>query len=96
MGLPCKYEEDNARNNSLLTDCLSDACDKLEKDLRNVPANPEDAMKYCHSIIVPDMNECRSYADQLETITAKDAWAVIRSGFIQVWKLRNISVPISR
>jgi len=76
MGLPCKYEEDNARNNSLLTDCLSDACDKLEKDLRNVPANPEDAMKYCHSIIVPDMNECRSYADQLETITAKDAWPI--------------------
>ena len=76
MGLPCKYEEDNARNNSLLTDCLSDACDKLEKDLRNVPANPEDAMKYCYSIIVPDMNECRSYADQLETITAKDAWPI--------------------
>ena len=76
MGLPCKYEEDNARNNSLLTDCLSDACDKLEKDLRNVPANPEEAMKYCHSIIVPDMNECRSYADQLETITAKEAWPI--------------------
>ena len=76
MGLPCKYEEDNARNNSLLTDCLSDACNKLEKDLRNVPANPEEAMKYCHSIIVPDMNECRSYADQLETITAKEAWPI--------------------
>ncbi len=76
MGLPCKYEEDNARNNALLTDCLSDACNKLEKDLRNVPSNPEEAMKYCHSIIVPDMNECRSYADQLETITAKEAWPI--------------------
>ncbi len=76
MGLPCKYEENNARNNSLLTDCLSDACDKLEKDMRKVPSDPEEAMKFCHSVIVPDMNECRSYADELETITSKDAWPI--------------------
>lgn len=73
-GLPSKYEENSARNNCLLTDCLSDACEKLEKDLRQVPQDPEEAMRYCHTIIVPDMNECRSYADELEIITAKEAW----------------------
>ena len=74
LGLPAKYEENNARNNCMLSDCLSDACDQLEKDLRNVPSQPEEAMKYCHNVIIPDMNECRSFADELETITAKEAW----------------------
>ena len=76
LELPAKYEENNARNNCLLTDCLNDACDKLERDLRNIPENPEEAMRYCHIVLVADMNECRSYADQLETITARDAWPV--------------------
>ena len=56
LGLPAKYEENNARNNCMLSDCLSDACDQLEKDLRNVPSQPEEAMKYCHNVIIPDMN----------------------------------------
>ncbi len=74
LGFSSKYEEENARGNSLLTDCLHDACMKLEKDLREVPADPEAAMHYCHDVIVPDMNECRSFADELETITDRSAW----------------------
>jgi glutamine synthetase len=74
LGLPFKYEENNARNNCMLSDCLHDACLKLEKDLRNVPAEPAEAMRYCHDILVPDMNECRSYADELETITKRSEW----------------------
>ena len=74
LGLPYKYEENNARNNCLLSDCLHDACVKLEKDLRSVTADPEKAMRFCHDVIVPDMNECRSYADELETITERSAW----------------------
>ena len=74
LGLPSKYEENNARNNCMLSDCLHDACIKLEKDLREVPADPEAAMRFCHDVIVPDMNECRSFADDLETITERTAW----------------------
>ena len=74
LGLPYKYEENNARNNCMLSDCLHDACSKLEKDLRSVPAHPEKAMRYCHDVLVPDMNECRSYTDELETITERSAW----------------------
>ena len=74
LGLPYKYEENNARNNCMLSDCLHDACLKLEKDLRSVPAEPVEAMRYCHDILVPDMNECRSYADELETITKRSEW----------------------
>ena len=76
MGLPSKYEENNARNNCLLSNCLSDACDQLEKDLRNIPADPEEAMRYSRTVLVPDMDECRSYADELETITSRDAWPI--------------------
>ncbi len=74
LGFPSKYEENNARNNCMLSDCLHDACIKLEKDLREVPADPEAAMRFCHDVIVPDMNECRSFADELETITERTAW----------------------
>ena len=74
FGLPAKFEEEGARNVSMLTDCLYDACIKLEKDLRDVPQDPEEAMRFCHDVIVPDMNECRSYADELETITDRNAW----------------------
>ena len=74
LGLPFKYEENNARNNCMLSDCLHDACLKLEKDLRSVPAEPVEAMHYCHDVLVPDMNECRSYADELETITKRSVW----------------------
>ena len=74
LGLPSKYMGENARGNSLLTDCLHDACMKLEKDLRQVPADPEAAMRFCHDVLVPDMNECRSFADELETITDRSAW----------------------
>jgi glutamine synthetase len=76
LGLPAKYEETNALNNCMLADCLSDACDKLERDLRIVPSDDEEAMRYCHTVIVPDMNECRSFADELETITSRDAWPI--------------------
>ena len=76
LGLPAKYEETNALNNCMLSDCLNDACDKLEKDLRIVPTDAEEAMRYCHTVIVPDMNECRSFADELETITSRDAWPI--------------------
>ena len=74
LGLPSKYEAENAKANCMLSDCLHDACMKLEKDMCEIPADPEAAMHFCHDVIVPDMNECRSYADQLETITGKEAW----------------------
>ena len=74
MGFPSRFEEDGARNVSMLCDCLYDACSKLEKDLRDVPLDPEKAMHFCHDVIVPDMNECRSYSDELETITERSAW----------------------
>lgn len=74
LGLPSKFEEELARGNCLLCDSLHDACAKLEKNLREVPADPEKAMRFCHDVIVPDMNECRSYADELENITERSAW----------------------
>ena len=31
-------------------------------------------MLFCHNVIVPHMNECRSFSDELETITERSAW----------------------
>ena len=74
MHIPCKYETATARQMALLTDSLLAACERLEKDLAKIPADPTEAMVYCHNHIVPDMAKARAAADELEGITAGEAW----------------------
>ena len=74
MHIPCKYETATARQMALLTDSLLSACERLEKDLTRIPAGPTEAMVYCHDHIVPDMAKARAAADELELLTASEAW----------------------
>ena len=74
MGIACKYEKTTAKEVAELTDVLMDACDKLEKDLAEIPADPKKAMAYSHDTIIADMSEAREAADKLETITASEYW----------------------
>ncbi|MCI9121831.1 MAG: glutamine synthetase type III [Oscillibacter sp.] len=74
VGASCRYETSTAQRLSALTDTLLDACAKLESDLAAVPFGPERAMRYCHDVLVPDMAAARETADQLETLTAGNAW----------------------
>ena len=74
LGVSCKYETVTAGQVAELTDALLDACDKLEKDMSEMPADSKAAMTYCHDTIIPDMAAARAAADKLETITAKEYW----------------------
>jgi len=73
-GVACKYEKTTAAQIAALTDTLMDTCDKLEKDLSDLPGDSGKAMAYCHKTLVPDMAAAREAADKLETMTAAECW----------------------
>ena len=73
-GAACKYETITAKKISDLTDKLLDATEKLEQDLGKVPADSRKAMEFTHKTILSDMVAARKFADELETLTAKDYW----------------------
>ncbi|MET0017666.1 glutamine synthetase III [Oscillibacter sp.] len=73
-GAACKYESSTAKKISDLTDKLLDAAEKLEQDLGKVPADSRKAMEFTHKTILSDMAAARKFADELETLTAKDYW----------------------
>jgi len=68
------YETASAQKLSALTDTLMDACVKLEADLAAVPSGPEEAMRYSHDVLIPDMTAARETADKLEGLTSAEAW----------------------
>ena len=74
LHVPCGYETATAQAIGELTDRLAAACEKLEKDLAGIPTEALAAMHYCHDVLIPDMEEARQAADQLETLTASEYW----------------------
>ena len=74
MGVPCRYEKQAAGKIGTLTDLLLDECLALEADIAAIPAGSREAMDYCHTVIVPAMAAARETADQLEELTADEAW----------------------
>ncbi len=73
-GVSCRYETATAQKLSSLTDTLMDGCIKLEADLAAVPSGPEEAMRYCHDVLIPGMAAARETADKLESLTDARAW----------------------
>jgi len=49
-------------------------CRVLASDLEDMPAGPEEAMRYCHDTLLPDMAEARDSVDVLEILTASEYW----------------------
>ena len=74
LGLPCAYEINTAKGISEITDNLMEACRVLASDLEDMPAGPEEAMRYCHDTLIPDMNDARVFVDSLEVLTASEYW----------------------
>ncbi len=74
VGASCRYEIGTAQKLSALTDTLMDGCIKLEADITAVPSGPEEAMRYCHDVLIPDMAAARDAADRLEMLTSAEAW----------------------
>ena len=74
LGIPCAYETGTAKEIAEITDVLTEECRMLASDLEAMPADPEEAMRYCHDALIPDMDKARGSADRLETITAAEYW----------------------
>ncbi len=75
IGVSCKAERNLADRLSAASDKLFEYCEKLEADLKKVPAGDYTAAaQYYGHVIVPDMEAARRQADILETLTDKAYW----------------------
>ena len=74
MGVSNRYASSTARELGRYTDTLMDQCDKLERELARIPAGAKDAMKFCHSVIIPAMDAARETADAMETLMDIKYW----------------------
>ncbi|MBO4445954.1 MAG: glutamine synthetase III [Clostridia bacterium] len=74
--IPCKLELDLLADLSKDSDNLAEAITRLEKDVRKAEEIPtiNDRADYYRDFILKDMEELRTYADNLETVTAKEYW----------------------
>lgn len=59
---------------SKATDTLYNKCQKLQADLEAIPEDAQQAMCFCRSVIVEDMQALRLDADLLEKLTDKSYW----------------------
>ncbi|MBR3640446.1 MAG: glutamine synthetase III, partial [Oscillibacter sp.] len=73
-GVSDKYDAATARELGKLCDKLYTLCEKLTRDLDRIPATARDAMVYCHDTILADMQNARTVADRMETLTAANVW----------------------
>ncbi len=74
LGVPCSAENDLIKKLSSTTDAAYAKCTKLKEDLAHTPQSVEEALAYCHDVIVSDMQALRSDADVLEQLTDKSFW----------------------
>ena len=74
LDVPCAYEVNTAKGVAKITDDLMEQCRVLASDLEDMPAGAEEAMRYCHDTLLPDMAEARESVDVLEILTASEYW----------------------
>ena len=74
MKLSAAYEKTVGAEVGALLDQLAAACSTLREDLAQVPADAEEAMRYCQSVLVPHMAQARALSDAMEPLIAKDVW----------------------
>ena len=74
LGIPCAYEINTALGIAEITDNLMEDCRVLASDLEDMPAGPEEAMRYCHDTLISDMGVARASVDALEVLTASEYW----------------------
>lgn len=74
IGGSCKAETALVERLSALTDAVYEKCEKLQADLKQVPADGEAAVAYYRDVIIADMQSLRDDADTLETLTDKTYW----------------------
>ena len=74
LSFSCAAESALVKQLSEACDALYSGCDKLQKDLQQVPKNKNEITDYYHDVIVADIERMRLYADVLERLTDKNYW----------------------
>ena len=74
MSASCRSELDLIAKLSENQDALYDRVEQLKGELTAIPAEPEEAARYCRNVIIASMNAIRTSADRLEELTAKSYW----------------------
>ena len=74
LGVDSRYDKESVQKLTEKTDTLMDLTGRLEQDLAAIPDDPDQAMHYCHDTIIPDMDDAREIADELELLTDKKYW----------------------
>ncbi len=72
--IPCTAETETLKKLATLSDKLYHTCEDLQKALDSIPKNTQKAAYYYHDTIFSLMQEMRTSADEMETITARDYW----------------------
>ena len=72
--ISCKAEIALAEQLAKLNESLIDGVRKLEKALKNLPAGEQPASQHMAHVVVPQMEEIRALADEMETLTSNDYW----------------------
>ena len=70
----CKYDTELVERLSDMNDALMEGVKKLEQDLTEIPAGGKTASRQMAHIIVPDMDEVRRVADNMEKLCASAYW----------------------
>ena len=68
------YETRTAKEISALTARLSADCDLLERDLKRMPEDMTEAMRFIGRTLRKDMEKARESADALEILCDRDCW----------------------
>ena len=74
LSIPCQAEWALAKRLSEASDALYQCCEKLRKDLTQIPEGKENIVNYYHDTVVSDMQALRDQADILESLTDKRYW----------------------
>ena len=72
--LPCEAEETLIKTLASANENLLLAANKLKSDLSDMPKDEREAANRTAHVVVPDMQKLRAYADEMETLCAKDYW----------------------
>ena len=72
--LPCRSETALVKTLSAANDAMMAAVNKLEGDIKDIPEGVKEASQRMAHVVVPDMEEIRRLADEMETLCAKEYW----------------------
>ena len=71
-----RFEDTLSERLSALNDSLYDACERLAGASGKLSAfeDKSEAASYCRDTLIPLMNEARSFADEIESLTDRSVW----------------------